>query len=74
MDESQRTFPDYQEPFICIMGLRDKLVDPFVAHDLYNTCKSKQKKLIIIENLWHNVWGEPEIFEIMDQVNNWISA
>ena len=55
------------------MGLKDKMIDPFLAHDLYNLCKSKNKKLIIKENMWHNIFGEEEIYDILKEINEWIN-
>lgn len=34
--------------------------------------KSIDKKKVYYENLWHDIWHEEEIYEILDTIKDWI--
>lgn len=57
---------------LIIQGLRDNSLDPMGAVDLYERCSSTDKSIRLYGNLWHNVWQEEEIHEIMDEVIQWL--
>ena len=55
-------------------GTVDKLCDIEGAFDFYQESTNvKDKTLVIIDNLWHAVIGEEEIYEIEDIIHNWLS-
>lgn len=57
-----------------IQGARDNSVDPDGAIDLYDECASSKKEILFYPNLWHNVWQEEEIYDIMPRVTEWLDS
>jgi acylglycerol lipase len=45
MKVTPETFKDYKAPFVVIQGGLDKLVNPEVAFELYDNCKSVDKEV-----------------------------
>jgi len=43
-----------------------------VGFELEKKSPSKDKKVLFYENMWHNIWHEPEIVEIIPQICKWI--
>ncbi|EAS06200.2 alpha/beta hydrolase family protein (macronuclear) [Tetrahymena thermophila SB210] len=71
MEKSYETFGQYNAPFLVIQGGLDKCVDPDLAFDLMEKSPSKDKQIIYYEGMWHDIWHEPEIYEILPQVVDW---
>ena len=57
-----------------VQGGLDKLVNPEVAFKLYDNCKTGagDKELSFYEGMWHDIWHEEEIYEIMDKISAWV--
>ena len=56
------------------MGGVEKLVDPFIGEDMMKECVNVQdKEYLYYENVWHNIWGEDEIHEIIPKMVQWIN-
>ncbi len=76
MDASPQTFSQYKCPFLVIQGGCDKLVNPMVAFELFERSQTaeKDKQIIFYQNMWHDIWHEPEINEIIGSIVNWIDG
>lgn len=72
IDHYSQTFESFDKPVLLIQGALDSSVDPEGTIDLYERCKSPDKKILFYSKMWHNVWQEEEIYEIMDQVVLWL--
>ena len=74
MDASPATFHNYRCPFLIVQGGLDKLVNPMVAFELYqrSPLAEEDKDILFYENMWHDIWHEPEIHEIIEHIHNWI--
>jgi acylglycerol lipase len=48
------------------------LVDPNLGFELMTKSPKIDKKLLFYENMWHAVWAEEEIHEIIPQVCSWL--
>ena len=57
-----------------VQGGMDKVIDPQVAFDLFSKSKTPEndKEILFYENMWHDVWHEPEIEEIQKKVADWV--
>lgn len=73
MEKSYLTFDQYNAPFLIIQGGCDKLVDADVGFDLIDKCKSKDKTHWYFEGMWHDIWHEPEIVELLPKIVKWCS-
>jgi acylglycerol lipase len=74
MDSSPATFHNYKCPFLIVQGGCDKLVNPMVAFELFqfSPLPEEEKDILFYEGMWHDIWHEPEIWEIVNHVINWI--
>ncbi|KAL4449842.1 hypothetical protein ABPG74_008215 [Tetrahymena malaccensis] len=71
MESSFKTFEQYNAPFLIIQGGLDKLVDPDVGYDLIERSPSQDKTHWYYEGMWHDIWHEPEIVELIPKVIKW---
>jgi acylglycerol lipase len=61
-------------PILIIQGGADKLVDPAGARMLFDRVGSIDKKVIIYEGLYHEVFNEPEHGKVLDDVKKWLDG
>ena len=61
-------------PFIVLQGSVDKLVDPRGAQTLHDKASSKDKTIRIYEELYHEVFNEPERGRALEDVETWLAA
>ncbi len=61
-------------PILIVQGGADKLVDPAGAQLLCDAVSSPDKKLIIYEGLYHEVFNEPEHDRVLADVEAWIEG
>lgn len=47
-------------------------MDPDGAIELYEQCRCKDKQILYYPNLWHCIWQEEEIYDIMPRVIEWL--
>ncbi|CAD8109352.1 unnamed protein product [Paramecium primaurelia] len=73
MKECESMYGQLQTPWIVIQGGLDKLVDPDLAFTLQKESPSKDKTVLYYENLWHDVWHEEEIHDIIPKVIQWLN-
>lgn len=72
MEELEKKYEKFNHPFILIQSGVDKMVDPFLALDLEEQCSSKDKTVIYCKDMWHAIFGEEEIEDIVPIVSNWL--
>ena len=68
----QSKFSEFELPFIILHGSEDKLADPQGSKWLYERSASKDKKLTILEGLYHETMREPEKEQFFDGVLDWL--
>lgn len=73
MKSCTQKYQYFDVPFLTIQGGMDKLVDEDGSRLLMQHSPQKDKQMIYIDHMWHNVMLEPEIEEIIPQVCKWIS-
>jgi acylglycerol lipase len=61
-------------PFIVLQGSEDKLVDPSGAQMLHDKANSKDKTIKIYEELYHELFNEPERGRVLKDVETWLAA
>jgi acylglycerol lipase len=74
MDKSPETFKDYNLPFMVVQGGLDKLVNPDVAFELFANSRTpvEDKEILFYPNMWHDIWHEDEIYEIIEKAIKWM--
>ncbi len=61
-------------PLLVVQGGADRLVDPAGARLLHDAAASADKRLIVYEGLYHEVFNEPEHGKVLDDVESWLEA
>ena len=61
-------------PVLILQGGADRLVDPSGAQMLYEKVASADKKLIIYEGFYHEVFNEPEHDRVLSDVEQWLEG
>lgn len=59
-------------PLLIAQGSADLLVDPSGAQMLYDKVESADKTLKIYENLFHEIFNEPDRDQVLTDVENWL--
>lgn len=72
MEEIEGEWDKFTLPFILIQSGVDKFVDPFQAIDFEKQCKSTDKTVIYFKDMWHAVFGEDELPQVIEAVNEWL--
>jgi len=72
MKSCEKTFKDYQANYLMFFGGQDKTVNAKCGFDMLNVSASEDKTLYFYENLWHDIWHEEEMFDIVPKVIDWI--
>ncbi|MHB8772614.1 MAG: alpha/beta hydrolase [Syntrophales bacterium] len=61
-------------PLLILQGSADRLVDPAGARVLYDGVASTDKRLVVYEGFFHEVFNEPEHDRVLDDVERWLAA
>jgi alpha-beta hydrolase superfamily lysophospholipase len=48
-------------------------VDPFQAIDFEKQCGSKDKTVIYFKDMWHAIFGEDELPDVIEAVSEWMA-
>lgn len=79
LNECSKTFGNFRANVLIIQGGIDKLVSPDGAFELLDKCQSKDKtvnhwliQLLFYENMWHDVFHEEEIADLLPRMVEWI--
>lgn len=70
----QSKFSEFDLPFIILHGSEDKLADPQGSKWLYERSMSKDRKLTILDGLYHETMREPEKEQFFEGVISWLNA
>ncbi|GMH55445.1 hypothetical protein TrRE_jg2046 [Triparma retinervis] len=66
---------DFDKPFIVLHGEADKVTDPDLSRQLYDSAASKDKTIKLYEGMWHTLTsGEPEenIERVFEDIREWL--
>ncbi|MFZ4437760.1 MAG: alpha/beta hydrolase [Syntrophales bacterium] len=61
-------------PLLILQGGEDRLVNPSGAQMLYDGVASADRKLILYEGFYHEVFNEPEHVRVLLDVEKWLAA
>jgi acylglycerol lipase len=61
-------------PILILQGSADRLVDPSGAQMLHDRVTSLDKRIILYEGLYHEVFNEPEHDQVLKDVESWLEA
>jgi acylglycerol lipase len=59
-------------PVLILQGGADRLVDPSGARILYEKITSPDKKLVVYEGFFHEVFNEPQHDRVLTDVERWL--
>ncbi len=65
MEEIEQEWQKFAAPFILIQSGIDKAVDPFQGIDFEKKCSSKDKTVIYFKDMWHAIFGEDELPDVI---------
>jgi len=74
MERLRRDAGQIRLPLLILQGGADRLVDPAGAQMLYDGAASPDKRLIVYEGFYHEVFNEPEHDRVLDDVEQWLEA
>jgi acylglycerol lipase len=61
-------------PLLILQGGADRIVDPSGAQMLYEKAASSDKKLLVYESFYHEVFNEPEHDRVLSDVAQWLEG
>jgi acylglycerol lipase len=61
-------------PLLILQGSADRLVDPSGAQMLHDRASSLDKRIILYEGLYHEVFNEPEHDRVIKDVEMWLES
>jgi acylglycerol lipase len=61
-------------PLLIVQGEADRLVNPAGAQVLFDGVASPDKRLIVYEGFYHEVFNEPEHDRVLSDVERWLEA
>lgn len=64
----------YKLPVLILHGKKDTIVPSKISENFYNNIISKDKKLIIYPELYHEILNEINKDEIIDEIVNWLNT
>jgi len=73
IEELEDKLPDIQLPMLILHGSSDGLALPEGSKMLQEKISSRDKKLIIYEGLYHEIYNEPEQEDVMADVADWLA-
>ncbi|KAM3131417.1 hypothetical protein pb186bvf_016489 [Paramecium bursaria] len=72
MQDAPDLYNQLRTPWLCVQGGLDKLVDPDLAEELHIKSPAEDKTVLYYDNMWHDVWHEEEIYDILPKVVEWV--
>lgn len=61
-------------PILIVQGEQDRIVKPTGAHMLHTTIGSTDKEIKIYQELYHELFNEPEHSQVLGDVETWLEA
>ncbi|OMJ93224.1 hypothetical protein SteCoe_3798 [Stentor coeruleus] len=74
LNEIQEQVNNITVPVVLIQGGVDKIVSADMNENFIKDCKSRDAEYWFYENMFHDIYHEPEINEIMDRCVDWINS
>lgn len=68
----QSKFDQWQLPVLIMHGGSDRLIDPNGSKMMYEKIPVKDKKLLILDDLYHEIMREPEKEKVLSTMIDWI--
>ena len=73
MSGIEEKLADIELPMLILHGSADGLVSPQGSKMLHEKISSRDKKLVIYEGLYHEIYNEPEQEDVMTDVADWLA-
>ena len=72
IDLVERKGSAIKQPVLILHGSEDRVCDPSWSQYLYDLVSSPDKKLLIYDGLYHEIYNEPEAKKVFADVLNWL--
>lgn len=72
MAKIKREYSNLRVPYLLIQSGSDKLVDPFACLDLEKASPSPDKTTVLIHGMWHAVWFDEHVYDVIKIVEEWL--
>jgi alpha-beta hydrolase superfamily lysophospholipase len=72
MGRTKKLYKEMTSPYLLIQSGTDKLVDPFACLDLEKVSPSQDKTTVIIHGMWHAVWFDDHVYDVIRIVEEWL--
>ena len=59
-------------PTLIVQGLRDRVLNPRCAKELYYSIKTEDKKLKLFPNAYHTLFFDPDSPQVFEAIINWL--
>lgn len=74
VQEIQEHMEDLSLPLLLMHGTDDKLADPSGSQELYTRAHSPDKTLKLYDDLYHEIFNEPEKERVLHDMLSWLNA
>lgn len=74
LEDLQKDVNNITVPLVAVQGTDDKAIDAEIVKNFIRDCKSSDKSLWLYEGMYHDVYHEPEIDEIIERMLEWINS
>lgn len=64
---------DFDYPYLFVMSGNDKTINPFIIIDFDRKVRSTDKTHFFAPKMWHSVFFDKEITELVPEISKWIS-
>lgn len=73
LEHLQSVCMDVEVPLLVIQGTADKVTDAEMIKDFVKGCKATDKNILLYDGMYHDVYHEPEIDEIIGKMIEWVN-
>lgn len=73
-EEIDRRMDEIELPLLVLQGGSDKIINRKGGAELYRRARSADKKLVIYEELYHEIFNEPEKEKVLSDLGTWLDA
>ena len=74
LGELEAQLGEISTPVIAFQGGADKVVSAELTKKLIEICKSTDKEIVVYDSMYHDIFHEPEVYDIMEKAVVWVNA
>ena len=73
LGEIEARLGEVSVPVVAFQGDADKVVSAPLTKKLIEICKSTDKEILVYETMYHDIFHEPEIYDVMEKAVLWVN-